>query len=74
MQIYCKKKKPLNLFIEFLPKSLISAISALEKDSLMEEVLGEHTYKNFIENKRLEYAEYHREVHEWEIQKYIQKY
>ena len=62
------------LGIEFLPKSLISAISALEKDSLMEEVLGEHTYANFIENKRLEYAEYHREVHDWEIKKYIQKY
>ena len=59
------------LGIEFLPKSLISAISALEKDSLMEEVLGEHTYANFIENKRLEYAEYHREVHDWEIKKYI---
>lgn len=60
--------------IETLPGSLFEAIKELEKDSLVREALGEHTYKRYLEAKRAEWDEYRLQVTPWEIEKYLAMY
>ena len=62
------------LEITTLPKSLTDAVKELEKSKLMKKVLGEHTFNSFVENKKLEYDTYRKEVHQWEIENYLNKY
>jgi glutamine synthetase len=63
-----------NLGIRNLPISLVSAIKEFESSELMKEVLGDIAFNNFIENKTYEYDMYRREVHNWEINRYILNY
>jgi glutamine synthetase len=54
-----------------LPGSLHDAIALTEKSELVKEVLGEHTFNAFIENKKIEWNEYRTQVTEYELQKYL---
>lgn len=62
------------LRIEALPANLSEAIDNLEKDKLMQETLGDHVFKHFIDAKRMEWAEYISQVHQWEIDRYLSYY
>lgn len=57
--------------IESLPGSLIDAIKLTEKSELVRKVLGDHTFNNFIENKKIEWDAYKVCVHPYEIEKYL---
>jgi glutamine synthetase len=57
--------------IKTLPGSLIEAIEIAEKSDLLKEILGEHTFCEFIENKKLEWNNYRRQITEYEIKKYL---
>jgi len=59
------------LGIETLPGSLIEAIEALEKSELVKEILGEHIYNKFVENKKIEWDNYRMQVTKYEIEKYL---
>ena len=50
------------------------AISEMKKSSLVRDVLGEHIFNKYIEAKTLEWNEYVKQVHQWEIDKYLKKY
>ena len=57
--------------IECLPGSLIEAIEIAEKSQLLKETLGEHIFNNLITAKKIEWDEYRRRVHEYEINTYL---
>ncbi|MBB6099286.1 glutamine synthetase [Deinobacterium chartae] len=57
--------------IRELPGDLNEAVTALENDSLMRNVLGEHAFSHFVEAKRQEWKEYSAVVHKWEHERYL---
>jgi glutamine synthetase len=57
--------------IPSLPGSLFEAVEALEKSSLVKEALGDHIFRNFIANKKIEWDNYRTQVTEYEIKKYL---
>ncbi len=60
--------------IKSLPTNLFDALSRLEKDKFVRDVLGEHIYTKFVEAKKQEWDEYSRRVSNWEIEAYFGKY
>ncbi|NQT59922.1 MAG: type I glutamate--ammonia ligase [Bacteroidetes bacterium] len=60
--------------IQQLPKSLEEALDEMEKDPLIRETLGEHSYNIYLQAKRQEWKEYREEVHEWEIKRYFKHF
>lgn len=62
------------LEITNLPSSLNKAVDHLEGSELMKKTLGDHTFELFINNKRHEYKDYRRSVHQWELDNYLNKY
>ena len=56
-----------------LPSSLTHALDALEKDTVIQEALGQHTYERFVEAKRIEQKSYEMAVHQWELDHYLAK-
>jgi len=61
-----KKKK-----IYDLPGSLVEAVQEVEKSRVVRDALGEHIFKKFIENKRVEWDLYRMHVSRFEIDKYL---
>ena len=59
--------------IRTLPGSLIEAVEELQKDALLKETLGKHTYEKFIDAKKEEWDEFRLRVTEWEIERYLEK-
>ena len=65
------EEKRKELGIKPLPSTLHNAIKAFKADKLIQEALGEHLTKSFIDFKELEWARYTQSVSEWERQRYI---
>ena len=59
--------------ISTLPGSLSQAVDAMERSELMAEVLGEHVFSWFIRNKRDEWADYEKEVTQFELNRYLSR-
>ena len=59
------------LGIETLPGSLYEAIQATEKSGLVRRALGDHVFKSFIENKKIEWDRYRSQVTDYEIERYL---
>jgi len=59
------------LGVECLPGSLIEAIEVAEGSNLLKETLGEHIFTNLIAAKKIEWDEYRKRVHEYEIATYL---
>lgn len=57
-----------------LPGSLIDAVELMEADPLVREVLGEHTFTQYVAGKRAEWEAYRIRVSQWEIDKYMVNY
>ena len=60
--------------IEFLPSSLLEAIDCLEQDSVIRGALGDAYADYYIGVKREEWREYHRDVSQWESDRYLPIY
>lgn len=56
--------------IEFLPQTLIEAVSAFADDPFVEKTLGKELRDEFIRYKVNEWESYHQSISEWEIEKY----
>jgi glutamine synthetase len=54
-----------------LPGNLYAATLETEKSELVKEVLGEHIFNKFIENKKIEWDTYRTHVSQFEIDKYL---
>ncbi len=62
------------LKVHQLPANLDEALTFFEKDEVMKEALGEHIFEHFLLNKRQEWAEYIKEIHNWELERYLDRY
>ncbi len=60
--------------LSLLPASLDEALEELEKDDVIREALGAHTYERFVSAKKLEWDDYRLEVTSWELDKYLPIY
>ncbi|NLB40790.1 MAG: glutamine synthetase, partial [Clostridiales bacterium] len=60
--------------ISCLPNNLYSALEALSKDLVIQETLSEHTYNRFREAKLIEWNDYKMQVHQWELDQYLNKF
>lgn len=60
--------------VTMLPGSLGEALAELERDEVIQEALGEHTYSRFMAAKRQEWDEYRMYVSGWEIDRYLEKF
>ncbi|MBW2708042.1 MAG: glutamine synthetase [Deltaproteobacteria bacterium] len=54
-----------------LPGNLYAAILTTEKSELVREVLGDHVFNKFIENKRIEWDVYRTHVSQYELDRYL---
>lgn len=54
-----------------LPANLGEALEGLREDALIRETLGDSIYEGFIEAKSIEWMEYRRQVHIWELERYL---
>jgi len=59
------------LSIESLPGSLIEAIILAEKSELVRKTLGDHIFYNFIQSKKVEWDDYRKCVHPYEIKRFL---
>jgi glutamine synthetase len=63
-----------HLRIDELPGNLSEALDELEKDELIRDTLGEHTFDHFLAAKREEWYDYIRHVSPWEVERYLGVY
>lgn len=54
-----------------LPENLYAAIKVTEKSELVKNVLGDHVFNKFIENKKIEWDQYRTHVSRYELEKYL---
>ena len=57
--------------IKELPGNLYAAIIETEKSELIREVLGDHIFDKFIENKKIEWDRYRTHVSRFELERYL---
>ena len=57
-----------------LPVDLSEAIGWFSKDKLFREVLGDAVFKHYLSAKSAEWAAYIRQIHPWEIERYLATY
>lgn len=55
----------------YLPATLGEALDGLSEDALVRDTLGEAIYEGFLEAKTIEWTDYRRQVHAWEIERYL---
>jgi glutamine synthetase len=54
-----------------LPGDLWEAIEVAEESPLLRRALGDHVFEKFIENKKIEWADYRSQVTEYELGRYL---
>jgi len=57
--------------IQTLPGSLSEAIHHAERSELLRKALGDHVFRTFIENKKIEWEQYRTQVTEYELKRYL---
>ncbi len=68
-----RRSEKLALNIASLPADLREAVEAMERDSLVCQVLGEHICQRYAKAKKAEWASYREQVTDWEISNYLYK-
>ena len=56
---------------KLLPATLGDALDALREDTLIRDTLGDSIYEGFLEAKSIEWTEYRKQVHAWELERYL---
>ena len=54
-----------------LPATLGEALADLREDPLIRETLGDALYEGFVEANSIEWAAYRKQVHSWELDRYL---
>ncbi|HHY92248.1 MAG TPA: glutamine synthetase, partial [Firmicutes bacterium] len=65
------EEERLELGIPSLPGSLGEAVELLKKDEVIKEALGEHVFNRFIDAKQIEWNLFRTQVHQWELDQYL---
>lgn len=61
----------LHRLARLLPATLGEALEGLHEDALIRETLGDSIYEGFLEAKGIEWTDYRRQVHAWELERYL---
>jgi glutamine synthetase len=69
--LYMSQAERDELGIEALPANLWEAIQISERSELVHDSLGEPVFKSFIENKKIEWENYHSRVADYETEHYL---
>jgi glutamine synthetase len=62
------------LGIAGLPANLEDALTALEADEVLRAALGDHIFDAYLQEKWAEWREYRAQVHQWEIDRYMESF
>jgi glutamine synthetase len=54
-----------------LPATLGEALEGLRGDTLIRETLDDSIYEGFLEAKTIEWTDYRKQVHTWELDRYL---
>lgn len=65
------RKERIAMNIENLPSSLKDALNSLEENQVIIDSIGNHIFKNFMEFKKREWADYRHQITDWEIKQYL---
>jgi glutamine synthetase len=57
--------------IQMLPGSLLEALQFFEGSELIRETLGEHAFRAFLRNKKMEWNDYRTRVTDYELDRYL---
>ncbi|WP_026478543.1 type I glutamate--ammonia ligase [Alkaliphilus transvaalensis] len=60
--------------IQRFPSSLEEALEEFENSQLMKDTLGEHVFNIYLNAKKQEWKEYHQQIHQWELDRYLRLY
>jgi len=71
---HLSEEESVELGITSLPHDLTHALDALEDDAVMRQALGEHIFSEYLALKRAEWAAYNEQVHQWEIDQYMDRF
>jgi glutamine synthetase len=58
--------------VEVLPRTLLEAVEAFDRDPLSEQVLGRELKQSYVDLKSEEWWDYHNTVSEWEYDRYLE--
>lgn len=73
--MYKMKEEELDqLGVETLPRTLGEAIAAMEEDSFVKKVLGDHIFERYLRAKKKEWESYCSYVTDWEKEQYLYKF
>ncbi len=70
----CTDKQRKNLGVNSLPANLMEAVECFKNSKIIQEAIGTHISEKMIQAKMLEWDEYRKQVTEWEINRYLNKY
>ncbi|ADL13335.1 type I glutamate--ammonia ligase [Acetohalobium arabaticum] len=62
------------LGIESLPVNINQAVQELLADEVIQDALGDHVLKHFVEAKQIEWDDYRTSVHQWELDNYLETF
>ncbi|MDK2826567.1 L-glutamine synthetase [Methanolobus vulcani] len=65
------KEERMERGIDTLPSTISESADYLEKDELLKNTLGPHVHDNILRLARAEWDAYRTQVHDWEIQRYL---
>ena len=71
---HLSEEESAKLKIAGLPHNLSAAIDAFSRDKVLTRALGEHITDAFIAEKRAEWKDYQAQVHDWEIERYMETF
>lgn len=54
-----------------LPSTLYEALIAMQNNSFIKEILGEHIYTQYVASKEQEWKNYNNVIHPWELDNYL---
>jgi len=57
--------------VNSLPGNLFEAVGLTEKSALVREALGEHVFRSFVHNKKIEWDRYRTQVSAYEVRCYL---
>jgi glutamine synthetase len=60
--------------VALLPATLGEALEDFNRDTITREALGEHIADRFLEAKTIEWNEYRKQVHPWELERYLEMF
>ena len=69
----CGSSPTANVRLWAFSRSLDEALKIMEKSDFVADVLGEHAFGYFLDNKHQEWEEYNQQVTPYELKKYLPK-